>query len=160
MNASEAWAALVKEANAKGVRARDCGNGHWRIEGGTFQVNWYPFSKKSSVYVNGMNGRAAFACYKVEDVIRAAIQAPPRQPADNKDRRSKNTIRIKKRLFKRTDRCRWCSCKLAMATATIEHIVPLDLEGAEADYNRDLACKECNQKRGNYHDGPTEKGRK
>ncbi len=143
--------ALKKEAKSKGVRVRDCGHGHLRIEGGTFQVNWYPYSKRQTLYVNGMNRRAKYSCEDVSEVIRAAVQAPPRQPVFNKDHRSSNRIAIKKRLFRRTDLCRWCSKKLTMQTATIEHILPIDLGGAEADYNRDLACEPCNKQRGNYH---------
>ncbi len=40
---------LELEASRVGLKVRDCGNGHMRIEGGLFEANWYPFSKKKTL---------------------------------------------------------------------------------------------------------------
>lgn len=55
---------------------------------------------------------------------------------------------IRNVLLARKDRCRWCGKTLTKRTATLEHVIPKAQGGKHTWNNFDLACKPCNQKRG------------
>lgn len=44
--------------------------------------------------------------------------------------------------------CAWCGCAVGASTATIEHVVPKSLKGADTQDNCVCACTKCNNKRG------------
>lgn len=45
--------------------------------------------------------------------------------------------------------CVYCRCPLDELTATLEHIIPRSLGGGDNRDNVTLACRPCNQRRGN-----------
>lgn len=55
---------------------------------------------------------------------------------------------VKLRLLSQHPHCKWCGATLTLATATIEHVVPLAVGGTNDEHNLALACATCNQKRG------------
>lgn len=57
--------------------------------------------------------------------------------------------RLKLKLLNQRGTCRHCGCRLTMATATWEHMVPLSVGGTNDESNLDLACRKCNEERGN-----------
>ncbi len=84
-----------------------------------------------------------------------AIEMSQNEPkvvrAGNKDERAGNSRAIRYKMLKgRTFvKCHWCDTMIDLNTSTIEHIVPLDRGGLENANNRTLACKPCNEGRGN-----------
>ena len=45
------------------------------------------------------------------------------------------------------NKCAYCSCKLSLNTATIEHLIPQSLGGPKQLWNECVVCRECNQNR-------------
>jgi 5-methylcytosine-specific restriction endonuclease McrA len=56
----------------------------------------------------------------------------------------KKSNRFKLRLFKETNKCRYCPEILTLKTATLDHLVPLSKGGTNDFYNFALACYRCN----------------
>lgn len=53
-------------------------------------------------------------------------------------------------LFQRDNKtCRWCQRQLPFDEATRDHVVPLSQNGSNSLLNQVLACKKCNNRRGN-----------
>ncbi len=124
------------------------GNGHYKIHGKLI-VNYYPLSAKLTAYVKGTTKG-------IQNVTPAhAIEMSQNEPkvvrAGNKDERAGNSRAIRYKMLKgRTFvKCHWCDTMIDLNTSTIEHIVPLDRGGLENANNRTLACKPCNEGRGN-----------
>jgi len=46
-------------------------------------------------------------------------------------------------------KCFWCECDLTAETLTIDHYIPLSRGGSNKPKNLRIACKACNNKRGN-----------
>lgn len=44
--------------------------------------------------------------------------------------------------------CCWCTRYIALATATLEHLIPRSWGGTDARTNLAVACKPCNDERG------------
>lgn len=60
----------------------------------------------------------------------------------------------KRELFRKDSSCCYCKAEMSLhpcddRAATIEHIKPLSRGGADSRHNIKLACKPCNQARGN-----------
>ena len=127
--------------HASGLKAIDCGNGHWRIVGGKREVNWYPTSKKRTVYVNGESGRITFS-----GTEGLAIEAAIGNIGKEKQQRIEGglKVKIKKKLLKADPRCFKCRCQLDRKTATLDHRIPLAKGGTNAESNLQLACEKCN----------------
>ena len=51
------------------------------------------------------------------------------------------------KLFQYAEHCWYCDCQLSLASATIDHIVPLSQGGTDAFENLRLACAPCNNAR-------------
>ncbi len=139
---------LTAAATAAGVElvARD--HGHFQIVG-PLLVNYYPFSTKRTAYVAGTTKG-------IQNVSPAAAVAmskrqPDVVPPELKDKRSKNTRAMRKRMLhgRKTCKCHWCPTIIDLDTSTVEHIVPLARGGLDNPNNRTLACGPCNLKRGN-----------
>lgn len=62
-----------------------------------------------------------------------------------KNRRNK----IEKRIELNGSLCCWCCKNLKREEITVEHLIPKSHGGSNAFYNLYLACKPCNQSRGN-----------
>lgn len=127
-----------------GVDYLDHGNGHIQLVG-PLTVNYYPNSKNKSAYIAGT--KKGFKQVTPEEAFKMCFEAP--QANGVKCKRSKNTRKIRKALFKRSNKCHWCKKSLTLDTSTIEHVIPLARGGLENANNRVLACFECNKERGN-----------
>lgn len=125
------------------VELIDKGNGHFQIKG-PLLVNYYPNSKMRSAYVAGTN--KATTDVSPEQAVKMSL-APP--AGLEKTKRKGSYKSAKKRLFKKSKICCWCNDPLTLEKATVEHIVPLSRGGLNNANNMKLACKGCNQKRGN-----------
>lgn len=134
---------------AVGLVARDCGNGHWRIENGRYEVNWWPFSKKRTIYVNGLSSGNTTRYGDCEAAILAATTDPEIKRKGKRGARKKSYRRDKKRLLARDPRCYWCKCELNTQTATLDHVIPLARGGSNATDNLVLSCEPCNKDKGN-----------
>ena len=60
-------------------------------------------------------------------------------------------VRLKREQIARRDGsyCCYCGCFLSPLDRTIEHYVPKSLGGSNLNHNLKIACKPCNQARGN-----------
>lgn len=141
-----------------GLKARDCGQGHWRIEGGLVTVNWYPWSKGSTVWINGTSGRTSFPG-TAEMAIAAArgqaqVLAPGARPTERLS--SSKARSVKRGWWRRFSivRCRWCGLALERHQITIDHVIPLFRGGSNLPDNLVPACEPCNKKRGHELGAP------
>lgn len=107
-------------------------------------MNFYPFSKRRSIYINSTIGRIGFP-----GSAPLAIEAAKGHLA--RDRRTRPTsgarLRFKKALLKKDPRCFDCHTGLTHETATLDHIIPIAKGGTNADGNFQLACQPCNLKK-------------
>ena len=131
-----------------GLVAKDFGNGHWQIANGTMRVNWYPLSRKRSIYINLSKGAATREMGTAEDAIAFALGKKLFEVAKHERTKRKKTYRNQKeRLLRRNPHCKWCRAKLTKETATIVHIVPLAMGEFDEPANWALACEPCNKGR-------------
>ena len=136
---------LRAECEKIGAELVECGNnGHFQIKG-KLLVNYYPFSKKLTAYVAGTT-TGKKSCTPAEAVLMSKTQPMLAKKGVRTDgARAKRAAMIKKGITT----CYWCGMKLTLNTSTIEHIIPLSTGGLENANNRTLACKDCNEARGN-----------
>ena len=131
-------------AEAEGLKARDCGNGHWQIIG-PLVVNYYPDAKGGpTIYVRGTHRSTTKGGPK--KAIQAAKIPPPKTKLTERDQ-SLNRLH-KRRMLKKDPRCYWCKKKLDRRAATVDHVVPLGRGGSNNPNNLVLSCLGCNQGRG------------
>lgn len=66
------------------------------------------------------------------------------------NRNSPNRRKLKHKLFggRETAPCCFCRCRLTMASATLEHVVPMSQGGGYNIENLRLSCQGCNLSRG------------
>lgn len=144
---------FASQCSAQGLTARDCGRGHWQIDGGLVRVNYYPYSKRKTVWVSGTHGATSFSG-SVEQAIEAARgkaetmqlgKAPKlKRLTDSRVRRLKNKwYSDGQKVF-----CKWCKKELSREECTIDHVVPLARGGGNYESNLVPACQSCNLKRG------------
>lgn len=133
-----------------GLVPKDCGNGHYRIEGGKYTVNWWPFSAKRTIYVDGLNSKTDQPHGDIEKAIDLAWSDPDIKSKEQKVRRkSPATFRkIKQRLLKNHPYCRWCDVWLDKNSATLDHVIPLARGGSNGTNNLVLSCEPCNREKG------------
>ena len=142
---------LVKLASDKGLKVKDCGNGHLQITGGPLLVNYYPTSKRRTAYVGSTReGRHGVT---PEKAVEFALTPPPVVAVPTE--RGGSSRREKIKMLRRQRTCHWCKCPLSLdgnvpgtVKATLEHIVPLKRGGLDNANNKTLACEPCNRKRG------------
>ena len=135
---------LNAECERRGCELLERGNGHFQIKG-PLLVNYYPFSKQRTAYVkNTTEGRK-----NVEP--RQAVSMCFKEPSGiKKAKRRFSHKRVRSILLERgVTKCHWCNEPLTLETSTIEHIVPLSRGGLDCMQNFTLACKVCNEARGN-----------
>jgi hypothetical protein len=133
---------------AHNLVARDCGNGHWRVEKGKVEVNYYPTSKKKTIYVNGTHG-AIYSGGTPLDAIKVALgEVEGKLGAKTHRRGGTWTRRTKRRLLAVSDVCHYCPEKLNFETITIDHRIPLSRGGSNYFDNLVGACKKCNTEKG------------
>lgn len=136
---------LEKLAEIKGLTVKDYGNGHYQLLGGPLLVNYYPHSRYKTAYVAGTT--QGVTGVDPEKAVSMCFTAPALTKV--KDKRPKNTRKIRQRLLKKIANCRWCNVPLTIDTSTLEHIIPLHRGGLDNASNRTLACAKCNGERGN-----------
>ena len=141
------FAEFERRVQGAGLVARDCGNGHWRVEGGKYEVNWWPLSRRKTIYVNGLSKERTARQGDLEAVLRYATEDPKFNPR-KRAKRKKSYTRIKKRRLKQDPHCYWCRCGLNMNSATIDHKIALSRGGSNADDNLVLSCEPCNKEKG------------
>ncbi len=70
-----------------------------------------------------------------------------------------NNARLKKRLWQEVHgrdlslpvNCHWCSCLVAFARATVDHVRPRSEGGSDDLANVVVACDDCNQLRNHWN---------
>lgn len=137
---------------AAGMEAVDCGKFHWRIVGGLVAVNWYPASKRRTVYCNGASGRTSFSGTAEEAIAAALGEARTMEPGAVKavKRRFRTVEKVKKKWWNDGRRsCHWCKLKFKdRREMTADHVVPLFRGGLDHELNMVPACSPCNKARG------------
>lgn len=136
--------ALQRVAKQSNVIVRVGLNGHVQVFGAIL-VNYYPMSKFKRMYIAGSRESTEFA--SVDQVIRAAQGKGI--PNIGKTKRLKAYTGAKRRLFKFSQACHWCSCPLTFEAATVDHVIPLARGGLNNMNNYVLACQPCNNGRAN-----------
>ena len=135
---------LEDAASRRGLKVVERGNGHFQIVGGPLLVNYWPLSKRHTAYVDGTTiGRQGVT---PEKAVEMAFVPPP--VAAVKDQRKGNYRSDKRKMLRICNKCYWCGIRLTLATATMEHVIPLHRGGLDNSNNRVLACEPCNSKRG------------
>lgn len=137
------------KVRAAGLQPRDCGNGHWRIEGGKFEVNWWPNSRRKTIYINGLSRGNITKYGNCETAIAAATEDPDIKHPDKRGGRKKGYRREKRALHRADPNCYWCREPLKLEVSTIDHKIPLMRGGSNATDNLVLSCDDCNKKKGN-----------
>lgn len=140
-----------KQVESEGLTAHDHGNGHWRITGGDYGVNFYP--RTGTVYINGVT-------HGLHGTIGDAIRFTNTGGLGKriaKVRRKKTYAGVKRKLLRRDPHCRWCGTELEEETATIEHLIPISRGGTNGGDNLRLACQPCNKERRNEMPDQTER---
>lgn len=138
-----------KKVKAAGLEPKDCGRYHWRIEGGDYEVNWYPRSKGKTIYINGLGRRGTQTNGDIETAIRLAKEPPSIKPPDGRTGRKGSYRGVKRKLLKISRLCFWCNAHLSNGKATVDHKIPLMRGGSNAQDNMVLACDPCNKEKGN-----------
>ena len=140
----EHFARLCQGQQLEAVRVNGT---HWQIKGGLRIVNVYPFSRKgASYYIQGMSKGVKGSPAKA---IQAA-KKPPRQEKRHDRNKSKINRRVRDRLWRsQQGNCKWCGEPVPKEEATLDHIVALSRGGGNGTDNLCMACKDCNNRRGN-----------
>ena len=134
---------LARLCAEAGIELIERPNGHYQLKGKQL-VNYYPNSEAKKAYIAGTKAG-------VKHVTPAEAVAMTTQcvQLDKKDQRKKSYRNERAMLFERQKNCHWCGCVLTIETATLEHIYPLSKGGLDNANNYTLACKPCNNARGN-----------
>lgn len=157
--------ALVAEIPS--LRVQTFPHGHIQVQGGLFTVNWYPFSNGRRAYVTGAT-RASHEAATPERVIALAqgkvegLVAPPCVA------RRRKTSGLLRKLWRIDSRCCWCRVQTKLRDgsptaespaahddATIDHRIPRSKGGSDRRDNLVLACRKCNEQRGDSLAAPS-----
>jgi len=138
---------IVKElrdlCKKEGIELIERPNKHFQING-PLLVNYWPLSCNKTCYVKGTTGGKKGCSPK--EAVKMCKVAPSGLKAG---KRKGNSRAKRKAMLRKSNSCCWCGCQLTLDTSTIEHVVPLSIGGLENSNNTKLACKDCNEKRGN-----------
>lgn len=127
-----------------GLELTERPNGHIQVRGAML-VNYYPAARTRTAYVAGTAAPIKHAT--AEKVV--AIAGGKEGFAVGKVERRKSYRSVKVKLLARTNKCHWCTAKLTLRTATLDHLIPLSRGGLNNMNNYVLACEPCNKARGN-----------
>lgn len=155
MKGGAALKKLQQLAPAYGLEVIDRGYGHYQIKGGQCLVNWYPLSRKRTMYVAGTTQGIEYAV--PEQVIKAARGLGwTFTPRKNKKR--KGTKILRGQFQEGKTRCYLCGelmsqdkyilAKEPWRKVTVDHVVPLAKGGLDNPNNMALACLGCNNAKG------------
>lgn len=144
------WAVLDKVAEKLGLKIRSCGDGHFRVEGGKYEVNYYPDSRQRTIYVKTMGMSATIKYGSWEKAFEFANILPREGFIRAHERSRRKPMRWEKKfLFRSGNLCYLCGKILSLDTATVDHFIPISKGGTNEIENLRLACKECNKNKGN-----------
>lgn len=136
---------LLKAAEKEGLSVVERGAGHFQIRDGVLLVNYYPFSRRRSAYIEGMV--KAHHYVTPEQAVQLAL-SPRGIPI--KQKRRKTYVNIKMRLYRDSDVCYRCGKPIIVfGDATLEHKVPLSQGGLDNINNMALSHEQCNKNAGN-----------
>lgn len=142
-------AVLDRVAAKLGLKIRSCGGGHFRIEGGRYEVNYYPNSRRRTIYVKTMGLSATITSGSWEKALEFANILPNEGHIRAHEKSRRRPMRQwKKVLFKSGCRCYLCGITLTMETATVDHFIPISKGGNNDVENLRLACFDCNKEKG------------
>ena len=142
-----AFSRFQKIAEANGLKAKQCSAHHFQIIGGALIVNYYPNSKKHTVYVNGaVDGKSHVS---LDEAINIASGTSKKKVSTTKDKRKKSYKALKRKMYDKDNKCCWCHIEMTYQEATIEHEIPLDKGGSNREDNLALAHEQCNSEHGN-----------
>jgi len=130
-------------ADKLNVKVINKGGGHIQFVG-QLVVNYYPDSKRQTAYIAGT--KQGVHGVNFNRAIKMANRIPD---VKSNHKKRKYHLGLKKKLLAKNNICCWCPMKLTYKTATLEHIIPLGRGGLDNPNNITLACKPCNETRGN-----------
>jgi len=134
---------LVEHCEARGYEIKALPNSHYQINVGNALFNYYPRSKRKTLYINGTNqGINDCSVYDVIKIIekKVDIKLPKTKKISNKV--------FKESLYKDTKVCFYCGLSLSFSDATVDHIMPLSKGGLNNRNNVCLCCYKCNSSKG------------
>jgi len=140
---------LQELAAERGLAVVDRGNGHIQLTGGPLLVNYYPTSKRRSIYIAGTTRR--YEHMTPEKAVAMCFDIPANR-REFQAQRKKGYRPLRKKLIAKDPFCHWCRIGLTLDTSTADHVIPLYRGGLDNTNNIVLACEPCNNKRG--HDMP------
>lgn len=148
---------LRDAAKDRGAIVKEVSPGHFQIRG-QLLVNYYPFSAKRTVYIDGT--KTGHKHVSPSSAVDMAFTAPPLASADRRDSRSRSGKyqRWKRRQWMKGNRnCHYCGLPTVRTIGhpdqmTVDHHVPLARGGLDNANNFVVAHARCNQERG--HDMP------
>lgn len=124
----------------KGLTAIDHGGGHWQVMGNGKLVNWYPFSKKTTLYNATDKKTIMFA--RLQDVL---------EEFETIKKQDRIQLRaIKKIMHRKNNACYLCQKVLTLDESTVDHVIPLDKGGTNYIDNLRIACLDCNRDKANH----------
>ncbi len=153
MNSEEAFKYFQKQVLAAGLTAVSCTQIttlHWRITGGVCAVNYYPNSRRKTIYINATTAGTTIHDGSTEKAIQAALGKllPPLQKG-TKRMGANWTKRMKRMLLRKNPFCIGCKTPVTFETITVDHKIPLNRGGSNRPDNLQGMCRNCNGKKGN-----------
>lgn len=140
---------LRKLAEDRGLLVVDRGGWHVQIIGGPRLANYYPESRRRSLYIAGM--KQAFHNVSPEQAVELALK--PRG-IPTKVTRQRSYFKYKQWLYRHSNICVRCKEEIMVfSDATLDHIIPLSQGGLDNMNNMGLAHEKCNQLHGNRMPG-------
>ena len=121
---------------------------HFSLQGRAYKVSFFPTT--GNFYIVGAKKINDECKYNnIQEVIDIA-DGKRELPAisNNRDKRKRTYTKEKKLLYTQDKACCYCHKELELSDATIEHKIPLSKGGNNKIENLSLACKECNQAKG------------
>lgn len=134
-----------RQAKARGFMARDCCGGQWQCQGVAL-VNWWPYSARRTLHVDGAVDGLHYASSR--DVFEIA-SGRRRVVSKSRHKRKDNSGHKRRLIAQRGPVCHWCKQRFNADALTVDHLVPLSRGGSNYHNNLLLACKLCNQRRAN-----------
>lgn len=146
---------ILKEIEFFKDRIKKYNEHHYQIKGKIFCINFYPFVKKPTYYINGSEkidkNSQIFPSIKFLIELSDGVQ-DAKNLTQKKAKRNKNSTRnFKKIKFKQNSvqECFYCKKSIVFENSNIDHKIPLSKGGSNRRDNLVLSCIECNDKKKN-----------
>lgn len=108
-------------------------------------------SKTASYYV--YDTITQYVCWKwLTDEERVLLKNKQSEKKKKKNIKRKNYSQsVRKMIYEKADgRCRLCGRKIKFEEMTLDHVIPLVLNGVDSVENLQCSCVSCNQQKGSY----------